>query len=481
MNNLHLNVINDYLLYPFSLTIDSILSQINLFKLKKIDFGDLYLQKVITESWNLEDNKVKHGSFSIDQGVSARSVFKENVGFSYSNNISIQTIQKLIKTSLYLLEDNKHNYNKIVGFNNYSYNDVYDFHFLSDEITTSEKINFLHQVNNYAKNIDSRIIRVNASLSRSFDIVILFNTDGLYAMDVRPLVRMNITLLMEHKNIREQFSSGGGGRYDYSYFLKDDIWQHYVNEAYECACKNLFAKHAPSGSMSVILGSGWPAILLHEAVGHGLEGDFNRKLISHYSNKIGCKVASDKCTIIDEGCIKNRRGSLLFDDEGTPTQKTILIDQGTLVNYLHDKISANFFNVTPTGNARRESYAYPPLPRMTNTYMLPGSDSIESMISSIDHGIYALHFNGGQVDITSGQFVFVADHSYLIKNGKISHPIKGVSLIGNGSDVMKNISMVGDDFSFDPGIGTCGKEGQCIPVGVGQPTLKIDSITVGGS
>ena len=479
MANRYFNQVNEHLLSPFNLSLEKLQSQIDLFRQKQIDFGDLYLQKTISEGWCLEDDVVKHGSFSIEQGIGARAVFNGETGFAYADDFSLPTIQKLITSALYLLK-NGHQKKAITHFNSPDYKRIYPSASPLDSLSPNDKINLLQQINHYAKNLDTRIEKVTASLSGGVEVILLLTTDGLCAMDVRPLVRMNVSLLVAENNIREQFSAGGGGRYDYHYFLENNQWQTYVDEAYQGACKNLTAKPAPSGSMPVVLGHGWPAVLLHEAVGHGLEGDFNRKEVSYYSDKMGQKVASEKCTVIDEGCIENRRGSLSFDDEGVPTQKTVLIENGILTGYLHDRISAKAFNVAPTGNGRRESYAHTPLPRMTNTYMLPGTDLLEDMISSIEHGVYALHFNGGQVDITSGQFVFVADQAYLIKNGKILHPIKGASLIGHGPEVMQNISMVGQNFALDSGIGVCGKEGQSIPVGVGQPTLKIDAITVGG-
>lgn len=479
MDNRHFSQVNQHLLSPFNLSLEVLQSQIDLFREKQIDFCDLYLQKTMSEGWSLEDNVVKHGSFNIDQGIGARAVFNGDTGFAYADDFSLPSIQKLITTALYLLKNSKQK-RAVKAFRSPNYKALYPNASPLESLSSKDKIDLLQQINCYANKLDQRIEKVSASLSGALEVILLLTTEGLCAMDVRPLVRINVSILMAGNNSREQFSAGGGGRYDYHYFLKDDYWKTYVDEAYQGACKNLTAKPAPSGSMPVVLGHGWPAVLLHEAVGHGLEGDFNRKEISHYSDKMGQKVASEKCTVIDEGCMQNRRGSLNFDDEGVPTQKTVLIKDGILTGYLHDRISAKAFNVAPTGNGRRESYAHTPLPRMTNTYMLPGKDCLDDMIASIDHGIYALHFNGGQVDITSGQFVFVSDQAYLIKNGKVLHPVKGASLIGHGPEVMQNISMVGQDFSLDPGIGVCGKEGQSVPVGVGQPTLKIDAITVGG-
>ncbi|MBK2123684.1 metalloprotease TldD [Fangia hongkongensis] len=478
-NQDYYSIIEAHLLTPFRLTLTNLNDVLAKFHHKEIDFGDIYLQKSISEGWVLEDDVVKHGSFSIEQGVGVRGVYKGETGFAYSDDLKLDTISKLIDNALYLLKDAKKAKGLCTG-NTITAQRLYSASSPLDSLNSNDKVHLLKEVNAYAKAKDSRIEKVSASLSGSYEIILLMDTMGLCMMDVRPLVRMNVDILMEDGHKRESFSSGGGGRYDYQYFLENDLWKEYVDEAYFGAKTNLQAKPAPSGVMPVVLGSGWPAVLLHEAVGHGLEGDFNRKETSHFSNKIGQKVASSKCTVIDEGSIANRRGSLSFDDEGTPTQKTTLIEKGILKGYIHDRISAKAMNAHPTGNGRRESYAHPPLPRMTNTYMLPGEDRFEDMIASIDHGVYATHFNGGQVDITSGQFVFVMDQAYLIEKGKITHPVKGASLIGHGPEVMQQISMVGADFSLDKGVGVCGKDGQSVPVGVGQATLKVDAITIGG-
>lgn len=472
-------LIDAHLLSPFGLTLTALQSEISLFHKKRIDFADLYLQKSLSENWVLEDDAVKQGSFSIAQGVGARAVYQGETGFAYADDLTLSTIRKLIGSALYLLKKSDQKVT-MQAFQMPQHSKRYTTASPFDSLTAQDKIALLKQVNAYAKSKDARIEKVSASLAASYEFVLLMTSDGLSAMDIRPLVRMNVSLLMHDGQKRESFSSGGGGRYDYQYFLDGARWKQYVDEAYLGAKTNLSAKDAPSGTMPVILGSGWPAVLLHEAVGHGLEGDFNRKNISHFSGKIGQKVASSKCTVIDEGCIANRRGSLNFDDEGVMTQKTTLIENGILKGYLHDRISAGAFDVPPTGNGRRASYAHIPLPRMTNTYMLPRNDTLEAMIASIEHGVYATHFNGGQVDITSGQFVFVMDQAFLIEKGRLKHPVKGASLIGHGPDVMQKISMVGQDFALDKGVGVCGKDGQSVPVGVGQPSLKIDAITVGG-
>jgi TldD protein len=473
-------IVEEHLLKPSNLSLSKLNDALLNFNKKEIDFGDMYFQRIISEGWVLEDNIVKSGSFCINQGVGVRGVRNGDVGFSYSDDLRLSTIIRLTEEALYLLKDTK--IKKIPPkklFHNVQR--LYSTDSPLESLDSEKKIGLLKQVNAYARKKDSRIRKVSISLNSSYEVILLMDTTGICMMDVRPLVCMRVNIMMEDRQRYESFSSGGGRRSGYEYFINEDLWKSYVEEAYAGAKSNLYSKNAPSGTMPVILGSGWPAVLLHEAVGHGLEGDFNRKKTSHFTDKIGQKVASSKCTIIDEGCLPGRRGSLTFDDEGIATQKTILIEKGILKGYIHDRISAQAMNQNPTGNGRRESYAHLPLPRMTNTYMMPGEDKVDDMISSIDYGIYATHFNGGQVDITSGQFVFVTDRAYLIEKGKVTSSIKGASLIGHGPEVMQGISMVGPDFSLDKGVGLCGKNGQIVPVGVGQATLKIDSITVGGT
>ena len=349
-----------------------------------------------------------------------------------------------------------------------------------DSLSSKQKVDLLRQIDSMARK-EPKVVQVNASLSGAYTEVLIASTDGVYQVDCRPMVRVNVSVIVEHNGRIEQGSTGGGGRYDYSYFAKNSLAETYTKEAIRLALVALDSKDAPAGKMPVILGSGWPGVLLHEAIGHGLEGDFNRKGSSVFSGRIGEKVASDKCTIVDNGAIENRRGSLTIDDEGTPTQETTLIENGILKGYMMDKMNGRLMNKPSTGNGRRESYAHIPMPRMTNTYMLNGEDKFEDMIASVDNGIYAKNFDGGQVDITSGKFVFSANEAYLVKNGKITTPIKGATLIGAGDEVLHQISMVGDDLKLDPGIGVCGKDGQSVPVGVGQPSLKVDTLTVGGS
>jgi TldD protein len=338
----------------------------------------------------------------------------------------------------------------------------------------------LEKLEGYARAMDKRVIQVMASLAGEYEVVLVARSDGLLAADVRPLVRLSVQVIAEENGNREQGVAGGGGRFDYSYFT-DDVLRDYAAKAVHQAVVNLSAKPAPAGTMTVVLGAGWPGILLHEAIGHGLEGDFNRKGSSAFAGRIGERVAATGVTVVDDGTIARRRGSLNIDDEGNPTQCTVLIENGILKGYLQDSLNARLMNVPVTGNARRESFAHIPMPRMTNTYMLNGDKSPEEIIASVKHGLYAVNFGGGQVDITSGKFVFSAAEAYMIENGKIAYPVKGATLIGNGPDVLTRVSMIGNDMSLDPGVGTCGKEGQSVPVGVGQPTLRIDGLTVGGT
>lgn len=445
----------------------------------KIDFADIYLQNSINESWVLEDSQVKRGSFTIERGAGIRIVNGEKTGFSYCDDIHLQSIQKALtaaKSIAKLTTDTKSTSEKIeTSFS------LYQPHNPLESIEAPEKIKLLHFIDDYTRKLDPRIKQVNASISAEFDVVSMINSEGLITGDVRPLVSVHISVWVEQNGRRESGRSGGGGRYDYITLQKDHFIEKLAKLAVHEALTNLESVPAPAGQMPVVLGSGWPGILLHEAVGHGLEGDFNRKNLSTFSQKIGEKVASSHVTVVDDGTIPLRRGSLNIDDEGTPAQCTTLIENGVLVNYMQDHLNARLMGMKPTGNGRRQSYSCLPMPRMTNTYMQNGSHSKEEMIQSIQKGIYAVNFSGGQVDITSGQFVFTLSEAYLIENGRITAPIKGATLIGNGPEVMQKVSMVGHDLELDLGIGTCGKEGQSVPVGVGQPTLKIDEIVVGGT
>ena len=442
------------------------------------DYSDLFFQHSIAESWVLDEGIVKDGSYNISHGVGARCVSGDQTGFSYSDDLNLKSIKAAVNFAKGITTKKSNKLPRILKSSNYP--SKYAAISPIDSLTSKQKVDLLRQIDSMARK-EPKVIQVNASLSGAYTEVLIASTDGVYQIDCRPMVRINVSVIVEHNGRIEQASTGGGGRYDYSYFEKNSLAETYTKEAIRLALVALNSNDAPAGKMPVILGSGWPGVLLHEAIGHGLEGDFNRKGSSVFSNRIGEKVASEKCTIVDNGTIENRRGSLTIDDEGTPTQETTLIENGLLKGYMMDKMNGRLMNKPSTGNGRRESYAHIPMPRMTNTYMLNGEDKFEDMISSVDDGIYAKNFDGGQVDITSGKFVFSANEAYLIKNGKITTPIKGATLIGSGDEVLHQISMVGDDLKLDPGIGVCGKDGQSVPVGVGQPSLKVDMLTVGGT
>ncbi len=442
------------------------------------EYCDLYFQYSVSESWLLDDGIVKDGSYNISHGIGTRCVKDDKTGFAYSDELNIKAIQSAIDFAKGISDSQKNK--KISQIRQAKYTPKYPSKSPLDSLTSKEKVNLLRQINSIARK-DSKVTQVSASLAGAYTEVMIASSDGVYQMDCRPMIRLSVSVIVEHEGRVEHGSSGGGGRYDYGYFADNTFAEIYTKEAVRLAHVALNAKEAPAGMMPVILGSGWPGVLLHEAIGHGLEGDFNRKGSSVFSNRIGEKVADEKCTIVDNGTIENRRGSLTIDDEGTPTQETVLIEKGILKRYMLDKLNGRLMGMPSTGNARRESYAHIPMPRMTNTYMLNGKDQFNDMISSVEDGVYAKNFDGGQVDITSGKFVFSANEAYLIKDGKITTPIKGATLIGSGDEVLHQISMVGDDLNLDPGIGTCGKEGQSVPVGVGQPSLKVDMITVGGT
>lgn len=445
-----------------------------------VDHADLYFQNSRHESWVLEDGLVKEGGYSIDYGVGVRAVSGEKTGFAYSDDILLPALEDAANAARSIaLQGGK---NRIQVF---SRRELPQLLYPTDNPLTSisetDKIALLKKLDQTARKKDPRVKQVITSLSGSYDIVLIVGTDGTFSADVRPLVRLNVTVIVEDKGRREQSSSGGGGRFDYRLFLDDNYALSFAEEAVRKALVNLHAIPSPAGTMPVVLGPGWPGVLLHEAIGHGLEGDFNRKGSSAFTGRIGERVASSLCTIVDDGTLAGRRGSLNIDDEGTPTECTVLIENGILKGYMQDKMNARLMGAKPTGNGRRESYAHIPMPRMTNTYMLPGNQDPNEIIASVDKGIYAVNFGGGQVDITSGKFVFDASEAYLIEKGKITHPIKGATLIGNGPDILTKVSMVGNDLQLDKGVGVCGKEGQSVPVGVGQPTLKIDAMTVGGT
>ena len=445
---------------------------------KGSDYSDLFFQHSIAESWVLDEGIVKDGSYNIAHGVGARCVSGDQTGFSYSDDLNLKAINGAVDFAKGISSKQSNNPPKILKSSNYP--SKYSVNSPLDSLSSKQKVDLLRQIDSIARK-EPKVVQVNASLSGAYTEVLIASTDGVYQIDSRPMVRVSVSVIVEHNGRIEQGSTGGGGRYDYSYFEKNSLAETYTKEAIRLALVALDSNDAPAGKMPVILGSGWPGVLLHEAIGHGLEGDFNRKGSSVFSGRVGEKVASEKCTIVDNGTIENRRGSLTIDDEGTPTQETTLIEKGILKGYMMDKMNGRLMNKPSTGNGRRESYAHIPMPRMTNTYMLNGEDKFEDMVSSVDDGIYAKNFDGGQVDITSGKFVFSANEAYLIKNGKITTPIKGATLIGSVDEVLHQISMVGDDLKLDPGIGVCGKDGQSVPVGVGQPSLKVDTLTVGGT
>lgn len=444
-----------------------------------IDAADLYFQSGYYESWYLEDSEVKSGTYSIDRGVGIRAVSGEKTGYAYCDDIILPAIERAAHAARSIAHGPQ---SKIQAIKTQPKPIAYyaDMNPI-DSMSKHEKIALLQTIDKEARRCDSRVIQVNASLSASYEVILIMNMHGQMIPDVRPLVSIHVSVIVEDKGRRESGRSGGGARVDYTYFNQNEHALHYAREAVREAILNLDAVDAPAGMMPVVLGPGWPGVLLHEAVGHGLEGDFNRKGLSAFSGRIGEKVAASGITVVDNGTLENRRGSLSVDDEGTLTQNTILIEDGILVNYMQDHLNAKLMNMRSTGNCRRESYAHVPMPRMTNTYMLAGQDDPEDIIRSVQSGLYAVNFGGGQVDITSGQFVFTASEAYLIENGKITQPVKGATLIGNGPEVMHNITMVGHDLRLDLGVGVCGKEGQSIPVGVGQPTLKISALTVGGT
>ncbi|HKQ82663.1 MAG TPA: metalloprotease TldD [Steroidobacteraceae bacterium] len=444
-----------------------------------VDYADLYFQLSREESWALEDGIVKDGAHSIEQGVGVRALAGEKTGFAYSDEILLPALTEASQAARAIARSGQSH--SLQAWRRTSGHQLYLPIDPIAGLSDTDKIQLLEQVDQEARRLDPRVTQVMASLSGTHEVILVMASDGTVAADVRPLVRMNVSVIVEHQGRREQGYCGSGGRYDMSNFLRGDRWKALVNEAVRSALVNLDAVAAPAGTMTVVLGPGWPGVLLHEAIGHGLEGDFNRKGTSAFSGRIGQLVASEQCTVVDDGTLGARRGSLNIDDEGTPTQCTTLIENGVLRGYLQDKLNARLMGVAPTGNGRRESFAHVTLPRMTNTYMLAGKHPPEEIIASVPNGLYCHNFGGGQVDITSGKFVFSASEAYLIENGKITRPVKGATLIGNGPDVLRRVSMVGNDLKLDEGVGTCGKEGQDVPVGVGQPTLRVDGLTVGGT
>jgi TldD protein len=477
--NTMLQSVSEHLLAPGNLTLDSLSSVLGEVAGPGIDAADLYFQSQVSETWVLEDGIVKEGSFNLDQGVGVRAQSGEKTGFAYSNAISLDALSQAARAARSISRAGQEG--RVQAFVSPQVTQLYADGNPLDVMSRAEKVELLQRVDRATRALDPRIKQVSVSLAGVWDRILVAAHDGSLSADIRPLVRFNVSVIVEQNGRRERGGHGGGGRTDYSYFLDEDRAMGYAREALRQALVNLEAIAAPAGSMPVVMGAGWSGVLLHEAVGHGLEGDFNRKGSSAYSGKVGEKVASSLCTIVDDGTLAGRRGSLSVDDEGTPTQCTTLIENGVLRGYMQDKLNARLMGVAATGNGRRESYAHLPMPRMTNTYMLAGESDPEEIIRSVKKGIYCANLGGGQVDITSGKFVFSTSEAYLIEDGKITAPVKGATLIGNGPEAMSRVSMVGNDLALDSGVGTCGKDGQSVPVGVGQPTLKIDAITVGGT
>ncbi len=475
-----LAIAKSLLLTPFGLDESHLLRALAEIKAHRVDEADLYFQYTRSEGWSLEEGIVKTGSFSIDQGVGVRAVSGEKTAFAYSDDISEASLLDAARTVRSIAAQAqgarvKAGKRRIAEARSL-YRDL-------DPIATLDstaKVGLLERVEQLARSKDPRVVQVMAGLASEYDVVLVARADGTLAADVRPLVRLSVTVIAEQKGRREMGSAGGGGRFGLAYF-DDACIGRYVDEAVQAALTNLVARPAPAGEMTVVLGPGWPGILLHEAIGHGLEGDFNRKGSSAFSGRIGQRVAAKGVTVLDDGTLADRRGSLNVDDEGNASQRNVLIEDGILKGYIQDSMNARLMGVAPTGNGRRESYAHVPMPRMTNTYMLAGGKAPEEIVASIKKGLYATNFGGGQVDITSGKFVFSASEAYWVENGKIQYPVKGATLVGSGPECLKRVSMIGNDMKLDSGVGTCGKEGQSVPVGVGQPTLRIDGLTVGGT
>ncbi len=450
----------------------------------RLDYADLYFQYSRSEGWSLEEGIVKSGSFSIDQGVGVRAVSGEKTAFAYSDEISLPALSDAAQTTRAIARAGGTATVRAGARSALARRgagrDLYRPEDPLGSLPDVQKVKLLERLEQLCRSLDPRVVQVMASLGGEYEVVLVARSDGVIAADVRPLVRLSVQVIAEANGRREQGSAGGGGRTDYSHFT-DERLREYANKAVSQALVNLESRPAPAGTMTVVLGPGWPGVLLHEAIGHGLEGDFNRKGSSAFTGRIGERVASPGVTVVDDGTLPARRGSLNIDDEGNPTQCTTLIENGILRGYMQDSLNARLMGVAPTGNGRRESFAHVVLPRMTNTYMLAGERTREEIIASVERGVYAVNFGGGQVDITNGKFVFAATEAYLIENGRVTYPLKGATLIGNGPDSLTRVSMVGNDLALDPGVGTCGKDGQSVPVGVGQPTLKIDGLTVGGT
>jgi TldD protein len=470
----------EILLTPFGLDESKLIKALGAMFTHRVDYADLYFQFTKSESWSLEEGIVKTGSFSIDQGVGVRAVSGDKTAFSYSDEISERALQEAAAATRTIARQGAGKVKVASAIQPAGGRELYLPNDPLVSLDATAKVKLLERIERIARAKDPRVVQVMAGLAGEYDVVLVVRSDGVLAADIRPLVRVSITVIAEQNGRREVGSSGGGGRYNYGYF-SDELLEQYATEAVKSALVNLDARPAPAGPMTVVLGPGWPGVLLHEAIGHGLEGDFNRKGSSTFSGRIGERVAAKGVTVVDDGTIADRRGSLNIDDEGNPTQCTTLIEDGILKGYMQDTMNARLMGMNVTGNARRESFAHLPMPRMTNTYMLGGDKEPEEILASVKNGLYAVNFGGGQVDITNGKFVFSASEAYMIEDGKVTYPVKGATLIGNGPDVLNRVSMIGNDMRLDSGVGVCGKEGQSVPVGVGQPTLRIDGVTVGGT
>ncbi len=475
-----LAIAHEVLLAPFGLTESDLNATLALMAEQRVDDADLYFQYTRAEGWSLEEGIVKTGSFSIDQGVGVRAVSGEKTAFAYSDDISLLSLTDAART-VRTISGHAHDARvKLPTRRTAPSRALYGTLDPIASLDSTSKVALLEKAEQWARGKDPRVVQVMAGLASEYDVVLVARLDGTLAADVRPLVRLSVTVIAEQGGRREVGTAGGGGRFGLAYF-DDAVVQRYVDEAVSTALINLESRPAPAGEMTVVLGPGWPGVLLHEAVGHGLEGDFNRKGSSAFSGRIGQRVAAKGVTVLDDGTIPDRRGSLNVDDEGQATQRNVLIEDGILKGYIQDALNARLMKVRPTGNGRRESYAHIPMPRMTNTYMLGGNTDPREIVASIKKGLYATNFGGGQVDITSGKFVFSASEAYWVENGRIQYPVKGASIVGSGPESLKKISLIGNDMRLDSGVGTCGKEGQSVPVGVGQPTLRIDGLTVGGT
>jgi TldD protein len=468
------------LLEPFGLDETHLAKALSAIRAHQVDDADLYFQYTRAEGWSLEEGIVKTGSFSIDQGVGVRAVAGEKTAFAYSDDISEASLMDAAQTVRAIAQANQNQKAKVTPRKIAGIRSLYPCLDPIGSLNSTDKVQLLEKVEQLARAKDPRVVQVMAGLASEYDVVMVARADGTLAADVRPLVRLSVTVIAEQNGRREVGSGGGGGRFGMAYF-DDAMVNAYVNDAVHAALTNLDARPAPAGVMTVVLGPGWPGVLLHEAIGHGLEGDFNRKGSSAFSGMVGKRVAAKGVTVLDDGTLADRRGSLNVDDEGCASQRNVLIEDGILKGYIQDAMNARLMGVKPTGNGRRESYAHIPMPRMTNTYMLGGDKAPEEIVASIKKGLYATNFGGGQVDITSGKFVFSASEAYWVENGKIQYPVKGATLVGSGPECLKHVSMIGNDMRLDSGVGVCGKEGQSVPVGVGQPTLRIEGLTVGGT